>query len=481
MHVGVLMHEGFLACSLCFPMSSASGSSAPRKQKRIHRACDSCRRRKHRCDGQEGQRCGNCTAAGRACTFSEKTQRASRKEVNRLKEELQSLKGDKKKSRSAAQPAEAEDRAFLQDSCFLGASSPFHLLCTLQKESTREVRSQTLVTSAAHPLLTGEKLPGEQRQRLEEVVAQVWPDAATETALLDAFFAQPHWIYPMFSEGAFKIQLSDEGSKGDFDFVRLAFALFAVASRYTEVIAESEAQLIGARFYDAWQRLETGGAIVSLSQIQSSLLATIYLMGTQLAASLAWLQLGKTVRMLQSVGAHRRGLADPWTRAWWIAYTLDREQACIFGRPLAIRDEDCDVGLPEDEEERWDRQTPLRGFISTLRLDAIIGSILLSGAPSGRASHDEHLVLDRLEQWRATNPLPYDLQQAKTPLFIQSSMLFLKYHYCRMLLARKAFLRGEAFQPTLEASQGIAKIIDGLLQRQQQAVIWLMRGVQRLR
>lgn len=189
-------------------------------------------------------------------------------------------------------------------------------------------------------------------------------------------------------------------------------------------------------------------------------------MGTQLAASLAWLQLGKTVRMLQSVGAHRRGLAHPWTRAWWIAYTLDREQACIFGRPLAIRDEDCDVGLPEDEEERWDRQTPLRGFISTLRLDAIIGSILLSGAPSGRASHDEHLVLDRLEQWRATNPLPYDLQQAKTPLFIQSSMLFLKYHYCRMLLARKAFLRGEAFQPTLEASQGIAKIIDGLLQRQ---------------
>lgn len=189
-------------------------------------------------------------------------------------------------------------------------------------------------------------------------------------------------------------------------------------------------------------------------------------MGTQLAASLAWLQLGKTVRMLQSVGAHRRGLAHPWTRAWWIAYTLDREQACILGRPLAIRDEDCDVGLPEDEEERWDRQTPLRGFISTLRLDAIIESILLSDVPSGRASHDEHLVLERLEQWRATNPLPYDLQQAKTPLFIQSSMLFLKYHFCRMLLARRAFLRGDAFQPTLEASQGIAKIIDGLLQRQ---------------
>ena len=41
---------------------------APQRKKRVSAACDSCKRRKIRCDGQSS--CANCTAAGLVCSYA---------------------------------------------------------------------------------------------------------------------------------------------------------------------------------------------------------------------------------------------------------------------------------------------------------------------------------------------------------------------------------------------------------------------------
>lgn len=106
------------------------------------------------------------------------------------------------------------------------------------------------------------------------------------------------------------------------------------------------------------------------------------LMGTQLSNTIAWSTLGRACRMLQSVGAHRNLTAvklswttlqsQQWTMAWWVAYTLDREQASVFGRPLAIRDEDFDVQYPQTNSK------VMRRFTASLQLDEIIGRALVA-------------------------------------------------------------------------------------------------------
>jgi hypothetical protein len=56
---------------------------------------------------------------------------------------------------------------------------------------------------------------------------------------------------------------------------------------------------------------------------------------------------------------------------WWCIYSLDRTLSSALGRPLAIRDTDCDVEVPDggcDNENA--------GFVSILRLRQVLGNIL---------------------------------------------------------------------------------------------------------
>jgi hypothetical protein len=59
-----------------FGMATASPST--RGQQRAQAACDECRRRKIRCDGQQPQ-CGVCQQSGRVCGVTERGARGPRK------------------------------------------------------------------------------------------------------------------------------------------------------------------------------------------------------------------------------------------------------------------------------------------------------------------------------------------------------------------------------------------------------------------
>lgn len=114
------------------------------------------------------------------------------------------------------------------------------------------------------------------------------------------------------------------------------------------------------------------------------------------------MNLGKCVRLLQSIGAHRKFSAEAngfdltteetFRRLWWVVYLLDRMMSAHMGRPMCINDEDVDVDeiyLVDDEylveaSERdtepvqpVDKPCVLAGFRHSVRLSRVSLSLSL--------------------------------------------------------------------------------------------------------
>ncbi|CAI7663847.1 unnamed protein product [Penicillium glandicola] len=68
----------------------------------------------------------------------------------------------------------------------------------------------------------------------------------------------------------------------------------------------------------------------------------------------AWIAIGQAARHGQDIGLHRSSVHMGFSemdqqrrqRLWWSIYTLDSALSTTLGRPVAIRDLDCDVELP---------------------------------------------------------------------------------------------------------------------------------------
>lgn len=199
-------------------------------------------------------------------------------------------------------------------------------------------------------------------------------------------------------------------------------------------------------------------------------------MGTPMSYNLGWIFLGTVSRILQFAGGHRKLTAarlgypldreEEWRRIWWIAYSLDREQSAMFGRPVTLQDEDFDVEMPLELSDELllrgrsqDGQLPkpltsqpsiVSGFICGLRLDEIMGKTLRSlyairkaKASRGRTGRDwDQLIVaeidSMLNQWLDTVPahLRYDADETNDEWLLQSTMLYSKYYHCQILVHR---------------------------------------------
>lgn len=195
------------------------------------------------------------------------------------------------------------------------------------------------------------------------------------------------------------------------------------------------------------------------------------LMGTQLGYTVAWNFLGAAARMLQSVGAHRNFTArhldwsaqeaQAWNRAWWVTYTLDREQSSIYGRPLMLRDDDADLPLPQRPSS----------FLAGIKLDEIIGRTLVAlYAP--RARFRDRSAFDVLKHFELSLKSWQDKEGAISlestnetdgGILVEKAMLSIKFHFCQLLIYRHS--SQTYMSNVLEAAQCIVRIANDLLQR----------------
>ncbi|KAL3427332.1 tall aerial hyphae-4 [Phlyctema vagabunda] len=231
--------------------------------------------------------------------------------------------------------------------------------------------------------------------------------------LVEVYFEKVHWFLLVFHQGWFRERLSNfrhdrkigaAEKENDFQFLCLLMTILILAMK-TSTQEFQVAQYISfdkssplADLYVSVIQQQTF-QIIQQPTLQSVqvliLLANYYLWHG--SPNLAWPTLGMAIRNAQVLKLHRKvspgesttaelcpgvTLQDARKRCWWTLYDLDRFCAMVYGYPMGINDEDCDVELPEDPlhplqtKPRNDPTSFLSYKVHLSKLSVIIGDVL---------------------------------------------------------------------------------------------------------
>ncbi|KFY77984.1 hypothetical protein V499_02754 [Pseudogymnoascus sp. VKM F-103] len=174
----------------------------------------------------------------------------------------------------------------------------------------------------------------------------------------------------------------------DFSILMMVWAVGAQMSDLAEVRHNSGRQMKnGWEFFEAARKYHGRGLIkarYTLDDAIISLLMSVYLMGASLPSP-CWVITGITSRIIQDLGLHKRPSPhqlfnveiESRNRLFWGAYIVDRVVALTCGRPVSLLDEDCDVDLPNEIDNKGTTASEsfdfFRASISVvINLDAII-------------------------------------------------------------------------------------------------------------
>ncbi|KAI8148412.1 fungal-specific transcription factor domain-containing protein [Fennellomyces sp. T-0311] len=194
-------------------------------------------------------------------------------------------------------------------------------------------------------------------------------DQYTSTRLLKIYFANIHPILPVIDKHEFLQQYRDK--LPTYPTADLINAMFGAAARFVEcenLDQERKQRLppdatwdlpIGwsDHFFDQAQKIISDGILgpATISTVQAIVLIQNQRATVDTKSSACWLTGGFAVRLAQGLGLNRN--CDAWDipehdketrkRTWWALYICDRFQGALNGRPLAIDDDDNDVGYPD--------------------------------------------------------------------------------------------------------------------------------------
>jgi hypothetical protein len=177
-------------------------------------------------------------------------------------------------------------------------------------------------------------------------------------------------------------------SPAEIPVLMLIYAVFALASdeHAGGITAPGSTYLTAA--YGLY------GYVVSMpykSSVQALIVLTFALRGRHKEGA-AWQVLGQAIRIAQSVGLHRQHLNDGSAqshdeqldaRVWWACYCLEMTMGLEVGRPLSIRNSDCDQSLPSlsvcDEGKDF-----LTLWIGLARIQNLLIEVIYHRSPSTR-------------------------------------------------------------------------------------------------
>lgn len=299
-----------------------------------------------------------------------------------------------------------------------------------------------------------------------ELVALL-PPLAAATLLVDNYFDRVHWFMLVFHQSDFRAMFSqlyrdlDEPSQST-----------SVGLGYLSVYAA--VCIVSLRYIDASQRATLSQCGIIPDDLQQLLLTTLRMRLLEIVAQgrieavqvcvllgsfhlyhgepeLAWPICGCGLRIAQALNLHRQkarprdppDLDDPGQRAeetrkrcWWAVYEMEATCSMLYGFPLSINDDDCDVQLIHPYPLRsgdalWDPAARQETGQATLlsykhamaQLSVIVKSALTdlyglrqrrvhtSGSSGGADRHRLHGLMasvtsidKRLRQWHARLP-----------------------------------------------------------------------------
>ncbi|KAJ8124779.1 hypothetical protein O1611_g8862 [Lasiodiplodia mahajangana] len=377
------------------------------KRKRITVACNSCRAKKLKCDGNRPI-CGRCSGYSYLCTWSstsryhdnssspqsspsvpagevERQQSLFQKYQQLVYSACSQLPEDTKKEvyhRLAFIQAHVCPQIDGQAETFTPApdAAP-SLVQRFQNQGylgeTSDVRFFNLVKKIASPESGGSQGPAEDLDNYdsEELVpvrhlpnplAQM-PSRAIVAEYLDLYFSTIHIAYPFIGKHVFMSKLEILQTQGftedlTHSWLSLLYALLAIGAYYDSFRqgnpqAESSHKRL---FQRSAMFVELDTPERSVIQVSALLAQCFYLLATS-EIERCWTLLGIAIRLGQCIGLHVNAensngghvdasqggkQANIIPRVWYSLYVLDRLLALQLGRPPAIVDEDCHISIP---------------------------------------------------------------------------------------------------------------------------------------
>ncbi|GES94572.1 Zn(2)-C6 fungal-specific transcription factor [Rhizophagus clarus] len=377
----------------------------PYKRQRVSKACDSCRRKKVKCDGIQPT-CGNCSAFNLECTYNDTTKKRGPPKgyieaIETRLHRMESLLGGLVHSndpRAEAVLAElmhddlrsqhkadftsyhGKDSPIIDDLNevmgilsidenkqvrYHGRSSGLYLLkkSDKYKDGILSIKNRSNWSHQGEVIASTQNFDLLKRPEITELPSQEISDH-----LLELFFTHVHPILPFIYKPRFFDQLKDKNHLPHL----LLNSIYSFAALFSDRIdirrIPEDRTTAGDIFFDRAKALldnDYDKARVSTIQALIALSLREYGVGR---VTRAWLWSGMAARMAQDLGMHRnnekwhpinltREEREEQKRVFWACFVLDRIPSAHLGRPLAIDEKDVDAAHPSEEEE--DEYEPL--------------------------------------------------------------------------------------------------------------------------
>ncbi|KAK0430726.1 fungal-specific transcription factor domain-containing protein [Armillaria borealis] len=327
----------------------------------------------------------------------------------------------------------------------------------------------------------------------DTVPVYVFPDPDLMLTLVTLYFTHCNSYLPLLHRPTFEKAMADGEHWTDHLYAGTLLLVCALGARHSNdpriFSTQPGGSEAGWKYFEQLTSFQTAlqdRTSTTLYELQIHCLSVLYLQAVGLWETVAT-QIGLALRMAQQIGAHVHKNRPPnardeaWKRAFWVLIFLDVSHACHYGRPVALRYEDFDIGFPlECDDIYWnhpdparrfrqpaDRPSALSFFVCLLKLVNTIAyvkrSIYHTRNPmilmGGQRRPPETEIVSSLDaflnQWLQSVPehLRWNPNNQDGLFFNQSALLHITYHYTRILVHR----------PYLPAPQSIATCRDAAL------------------
>ncbi|CAG8542106.1 1356_t:CDS:2 [Ambispora leptoticha] len=369
-------------------ITDESNDSHENKRVKITTACDTCRRRKVKCDGATP--CTNCGRGGYQCNFSDASTKRPRgppkgfvalieDRLHTIESLLVNLTKDKTPN---TPPADVNSQPI--NFTIPGDQSS-------DDEDDLEKNSSSSITNNYQDNTLYLQPASQSEPELPSSLPQINPPPQdVVNQLLDKFFTHFHPFFPIINRTQLYRQLQ---STDDQPSPLLMYAIYAVGALYPPILQDSyspmtfyeHAKSLLDHFLDA-PRLSTVQALILLCMVDQGKTSSYRSQSYSFMA----------IRMAQSMRLNRKNSAiyqqsrNKHTKklVWWSCFILDRLHSLSTGDPLTINEETCDIELPladeVDDQSGELQQTPhntshaqtVMMFVHFIRLTQLMGQII---------------------------------------------------------------------------------------------------------
>ncbi|KAF8845601.1 hypothetical protein BDN67DRAFT_961186 [Paxillus ammoniavirescens] len=324
-----------------------------------------------------------------------------------------------------------------------------------------------------------ERLPSQEGPAPEEIMTNEYdrdlipllPSVDAMDALVSYYFEYCNWIYRHVNQSAFLSAWSryKAGSSADRVVLATVCMIMAIAVHYLTPGDPLVAQLgdslecICRKYYDimrsALDRHRAEHKTYSLELVECLLIRCHYLTLSKTDSEEIWSVRGELVSIGMAMGLHRdplkwrmsREVAERRRWAWWHIILLERWQAFMFGRPLAIASHHFDTQLPAigDPVHHPDEPRIYASNIHLFHLAYILGDIMNSAVSLRSVPYETVQSHDRrLTKWMDDLPPELDLDEFRVArslaspntvirrLGVQSVIIRTSYYHIRFTLHR---------------------------------------------